>query len=385
MKSPTRRANRVGFDTRPTWPVPASTALARAADEIEVLACAVERHDAIQAALAGDDQRARLDAPADLDDVLRLPVAGPRRNPRRRDGAPHGSHGVLGGESESARPGRQGGHDFGRQSTERARHERRRRQPRMPDRTFRVGIESPPGAGSSDEDERGHASRPRRGVVDGQHASERHADDRGGRRRFRVEHRVDPRCRPVEDGSGGAKREGADSMAFGQRRHRRRHPLPVPLDAGNQHDGRPPPHNVFVSHLVPERLPRLEHVRDSLERLAFAAQGKEGLALEIEKVALADRRPMRHVGGRPARHDPRESSADRRVVIREAPGTMRKVHPEEGMGEARRPPRRPPAAVAARQQPGHPRKARGAASAIRRSRFIVMPSTSLRYPSTSNT
>ena len=109
---------------------------------------------------------------------------------------------------------------------------------------------------------------------------------------------------------------------------------------------------------------------------ALAGELEKGLALEIEHLLFAQSGAMRDVA---ARQDAREVAANRRVVIADASGSMRQVDAERergiDIGSAD--------GIAARIAGGwYPAAARASAvrfaSATRRSRFIVIASTSRR-------
>ena len=96
------------------------------------------------------------------------------------------------------------------------------------------------------------------------------------------------------------EREREDAATARERVDARLHPLPAPLDAGNDDDGRAGA-DVDDSHAwsVSQRLARLERVLDPLQRLPLAEQAEERLTLEIEQLLLADGRWMRQRRRRP--------------------------------------------------------------------------------------
>src|ERR1700759_3351411 len=77
--------------------------------------------------------------------------------------------------------------------------------------------------------------------------------------------------------------------------------------------------------LVPQRFAAAQRVLDALERLAFAAQLQERLALEIEQIVLGDDRAM---GEGAAGQDPCERAADHGVVIADSSGPPGQMNPE---------------------------------------------------------
>src|SRR6516165_4158506 len=87
---------------------------------------------------------------------------------------------------------------------------------------------------------------------------------------------------------------------------------------------------MLVRPSIPERLARLQRMRDALEGLALTAQAQKRLALEIQHLLFRERRRMREIA---AGEDPRELSADERVVVADSPGAPGEVNAKLQRGE----------------------------------------------------
>src|SRR5688572_19655280 len=76
---------------------------------------------------------------------------------------------------------------------------------------------------------------------------------------------------------------------------------------------------------VPQRFPRLQRVLDALECLALSTKLEKRFTLQIQHIVFAHRGLVRQST---ARQDPSQGSADQRVVIADASGPPRQVHPQ---------------------------------------------------------
>src|SRR5262249_2053017 len=88
--------------------------------------------------------------------------------------------------------------------------------------------------------------------------------------------------------------------------------------------GGPSPRSKIMS-LVPQRLPRLQRMRDALLRLTLPAQAQERLALQIQELLFGQRPWRAHIA---ARQHPRKFPPDERVVVAQPAGAPAEVDAE---------------------------------------------------------
>src|SRR6266850_647222 len=216
-------------------------------DEPDIFGRAVDRHDVVERAIAGDDERRRSDARAIGSDVVRRNQLRPRGHSgqRHRGAQQHTERAHR--EPPPGAPIGDGGTDFRTETPRRFRDEQGPEDPRRAQVEFVPAPETQSRPRRRCEHQGVTATGMPRREADRNEPPERYAADRGAVDPRLVERRRDLLRIAVQ--IAGAKGERHYAEVGGQRIDGRAHILPAALKAGNQHERRPASAVDYLHHM----------------------------------------------------------------------------------------------------------------------------------------